>query len=154
MRTFIGRVIHSLLFELVLLVVATPILALVLNKSMSHTGMMSLVLSITAMICNGFYNYAFDKILLSFNRPLYPRSFYFRCVHSILFELCLLTITLPILMWWMGFSFLQALALDISFSIFVPIYALIFNWIYDGVSPPPGFDGNKPSSEIFCPDRD
>ncbi len=144
MRTFWERVKHTLLFELVLLLLSTPIVALVLNKSFSHTGMLSIGISAAAMICNGLYNYAFDKILISLNRPLYPRSFYFRCFHSILFELCLLTITLPIVMWWLELPFLQALALDISFALFVPVYALIFNWIYDLVFPPP---------ELLCPTR-
>ncbi len=138
MRTFWERVKHTLLFELVLLLICTPVVGLVLNKSFSHTGMFSLGLSIAAMICNGLYNYAFDRILLFLNRPLYPRSFYFRCFHSILFELCLIAVTLPTLMWWLELSFLQALALDISFALFVPVYALIFNWIYDVLFPPSG----------------
>lgn len=137
MRTFTGRVMHTLLFELVLLVICTPIIAMAFEKNFSQTGMMSLVLSATAMICNGLYNYAFDMGLVFFRHPLYPRSFRLRCFHSILFEICLMFATLPMIMWWMNFSFFQALALDLSFAIIVPIYALVFNWIYDLLFPVP-----------------
>ena len=143
MRTFGGRVLHSLLFELVLLGLCTPVIALIFNKSFSHTGAMSLGLSITAMVCNGLYNYLFDRALIFFKHPLYPRSFRLRCFHSILFEICLMIFTLPMIMWWMNLSFYQALALDLSFSITVPIYALIFNWIYDLLFPVPVLEYDK-----------
>ncbi len=130
---------HSILFEFALLGICTPIIALIFNKSFSHTGMMSLWLSATAMICNVLYNYLFDRTLVFFKLPLYPRSFRLRCFHSILFEICLMIFTLPMIIWWMDFSFSQALVLDLSFSLFVPIYALVFNWVYDLVFPPPQF---------------
>ncbi|MCP3944786.1 MAG: PACE efflux transporter [Desulfobacteraceae bacterium] len=137
MRTFKGRVVHTLLFELFLMGICTPLIALIFNMSLGHIGLLSLGLSITAMICNGLYNYAFDRALLSMKRPLYPRSFYFRCFHSILFEVCLMVITLPMIMCWMKLPFFQALVMDLSFSMIVPVYALIFNWVYDLVFPAP-----------------
>ena len=137
MRTFWGRVVHSLLFELVLLGIFTPIIALIFHKSIAHTGMMSLGLSIIAMICNGLYNYTFDTVLTFLKRPLYPRSFGFRCFHSVLFEICLLVATLPLIMRWMSFTFYQAFVLDLSFALFVPVYALTFNWVYDLAFPAP-----------------
>ena len=139
MRTFWGRVIHSLLFEIVLLAISTPIIVLIFNKGVGHTSMLNVALSITAMLCNGLYNYAFDRALIFLKRKLYPRSFYLRCIHSILFEICLMTATLPMIMWWMDFSFFRALALDFTFSVCVPVYALIFNWIYDIILPAPQF---------------
>ena len=137
MRGFRDRVKHTILFELVLLGICTPVLALIFNKSMGHTGMLSIALSGTAMVCNGLYNYAFDRALLSLGRPLYPRSFQLRCFHSVLFEICLMVMTLPMIMWWMSLSFPQALAIDLSFAFFVPVYALVFNWVYDLVFPVP-----------------
>ena len=143
MRTFWGRVAHALLFEVVLLCICIPILALIFNESMVHTGVLSIGLSITAMVCNGIYNYVFDIVLMGLNRPLYPRSFSLRCVHSILFEIFLMIFTLPLIMWWMKFSFIQALALDISFAITVPVYAFIFNWVYDLLVPAPMLAAEK-----------
>ena len=143
MRTFWGRVMHSLLFELILLLICTPVIAVIFNKSISHTGIMSIGLSAAAMICNGLYNYAFDMTLVFLGRPLYPRSFPLRCFHSIFFEICLMAATLPLIMWMMDFNFYQALVLDLSFSLFVPLYALVFNWIYDLALPVEPFQYEK-----------
>jgi uncharacterized membrane protein len=46
-------------------------------------------------------------------------------------------VTIPMIMWWMGLTFFQALVFDLSFLIFVPVYALVFNWVYDFVFPAP-----------------
>ena len=137
MRSFRGRVMHTLLFELVLLGICTPIIALIFNKSFSHTGMLSVGMSVTAMVCNGLYNYGFDRALLRLKRPLYPRSFRLRCFHSVLFEILLMVFTLPMIMLWMDVPFIHALTLDLSFAVFVPVYALGFNWIYDLMIPAP-----------------
>lgn len=137
MRSLRGRVMHTLLFELILLGICTPVIALVFNKSVSHTGMLSMGMSLTAMICNGLYNYGFDRALIRLNHPLYPRSFRLRCFHSVLFEILLMVFTLPMIMVWMEVPFTQALTLDLSFSVLVPIYALGFNWIFDLMVPAP-----------------
>jgi len=137
MRSLWGRIGHSLAFELVLLLVCTPILALIFNKSLAHTGALSISLSLMAMVGNGVYNYIFDRILLALDRPLYPRSFKLRCIHSVCFELFLMIFTLPLVMWWMTLSFLKALAVDLGFAMFVPLYALVFNWVYDRLVPAP-----------------
>ncbi len=125
----------NLAFEVILLLIFTPIIAWVFDKGMGHTGTMGVGLSIIAMACNGIYNYVFDKALIQLNRPLYPRSFRLRCFHSVLFEFCLLFFALPWVMWCMNLTFFKAFVLDISFSVFVPIYALGFNWIYDLLLP-------------------
>lgn len=140
MRSFRGRVMHTVLFELFLLGICTPVLALLFNKSMGHTGMLSVALSGTAMVCNGLYNYAFDRALLFLGRPLYPRSFQLRCFHSVLFEICLMVMTLPMIMWMMDLPFFRALVTDLSLAFFVPVYAFFFNWAYDLVFPVPAVD--------------
>lgn len=135
MRTLKGRIIHALAFELVLLLIFTPVIAWVFDKGLGHIGAMGVGLSTMAMVCNGIYNYVFDRALIRLNRPLYPRTFRLRCFHSVLFELCLLVFTLPWVMWCMDLTLFKAFVLDISFSLFVPIYALGFNWVYDLLLP-------------------
>lgn len=132
---------HTLLFEFILLGICTPAIALIFNRSFSHTGMLSLGMSLTAMVCNGLYNYGFDRALIRLKHPLYPRSFRMRCLHAVLFEVFLMVFTLPMIMLWMDVSFIYALTLDLSFAVFVPVYALGFNWIYDVLIPAPMVEG-------------
>ncbi len=137
MRSLRDRICHVLLFELLLIVVCTPILSAFMDEDAAVVGMLAIGLSVAAMLCNLGFNYAFDRLLGVLGRPLYPRSFLLRLVHSVSFELVLMLVTVPLVMVWMGCSFLQALALDLGFALFVPVYALGFNWSYDRVFPPP-----------------
>lgn len=137
MRTTSDRIRHTILFEFLLVAVCTPLLSLILHREPADVGGMTLAMSLTAMIGNFFYNYAFDRILLRVKRPLYPRGFRLRMVHSVAFEFVLLFLLIPIIMLWSGYGFWEALALEIGFALFVPIYALGFNWGYDLLFPAP-----------------
>ena len=66
MRTFRERLMHTVLFELVLLLICMPVISVIFNKSMSHAGTMSLALSLIAMVCNYIYNYIGDASPLEF----------------------------------------------------------------------------------------
>jgi len=136
MRTFRERLMHTVLFELMLLLICMPVISVIFNKSMSHAGTMSLALSLIAMICNYIYNYIFDRILLALKRPLYPRAFKLRTLHSVVFEIFLLCFSLPLIIFWLDISFHKALLMDVSMACFVPLYALGFNWLFDIIFPP------------------
>lgn len=136
MRTVRERLMHTVLFELMLLLICMPLISVISNKNMSHAGTMSLALSLTAMVCNYIYNYIFDRILLALKRPLYPRTFKLRSLHSVLFEIFLMCFSLPLIMYWLSLSFHKALLLDVSMACFVPLYALGFNWLFDIIFPP------------------
>lgn len=136
MRTFRERLMHTVLFELVLLLICMPLISVIFNKGMSHAGTMSLALSLTAMVCNYIYNYLFDRILLALKRSLYPRTFRLRTLHSVFFEIFLLCFSLPLIMYWLDLSLYKALVLDVSMACFVPLYALGFNWLFDIIFPP------------------
>ncbi|MDK9759297.1 hypothetical protein KIV40_29165, partial [Vibrio sp. D173a] len=49
------------------------------------------------------------------------------------FELGLMTVTLPVLMWVLKLDFLTVLIMDIGLVIFFVLYAIGFNWAYDSV---------------------
>lgn len=127
MRTHLDRLRHSLLYEGLLLVVTIPLLSILFNQPASHIGALSVMLSLTAMGWNYLYNILFDHGMKRFGFPLYPRSFKLRALHAVLFELGLLSVTVPAIMYGMKFTFLQALSLDLSFLVIVPIYTIIYS---------------------------
>jgi len=135
MRTSIDRLRHTLCYELLLLAICIPLLSFVLHQPASKTGGIGIILSLLAMLWNYLYNLGFDNALLALKRPLYPRDFGLRTLHAVLFEIGFMLVTIPAVMWWMDYSFWQALALDIAFLIMVPIYTLLYNWGYDQLFP-------------------
>ena len=55
--------------------------------------------------------------------------------HALGFESGLLLMTLPILVWWTGMSWIEALVADIGLAITYTVYALLFNLGYDRLFP-------------------
>lgn len=98
---------------------------------------MSIAISMTAMVCNYLYNLIFDKALVALNRPVNVRPAWMRVLHAILFELSLLTITVPFVAWWLDLTLWHALIADIGFALFFLVYAFVYNWVYDIVFPMP-----------------
>ncbi len=137
MRTSKDRLRHTLLFEISLLVIFVPLTAWLFNKPMTHMGGMSIAMSLVAMTGNYIYNILFDHALVRMGKPLYPRGLKVRLVHAIFFEVTLLFISVPMVMWVMEFGFMKALAFDLAFMLVIPLYTLFYNWAYDSVFPPP-----------------
>ena len=83
-----------------------------------------------AMAWNYVYNYGYDKI---FGADKTKRTKKTRVLHGLGFELGLMTVTLPVLMWVLKLDFLTVLIMDIGLVIFFVLYAIGFNWAYDSV---------------------
>lgn len=137
MRTTADRIRHTLLFEIIGLCTCTPLASWHLDKDMSRIGIMSIGISITAMVCNYVYNLLFDKVLVALKRPVNVRPTWMRIVHAILFEVSLLTITVPAVSWWLDMTLWHALVTDLGFAFFFLVYAFVYNWAYDIIFPMP-----------------
>ncbi len=98
---------------------------------------MSITISVTAMVFNYLYNLVFDKILVALNKPVHVRPAWMRGLHAVLFELSLLTMTVPFVAWWLDMTLWNALIADIGFALFFLVYAFAYNWVYDIVFPMP-----------------
>jgi uncharacterized membrane protein len=46
-------------------------------------------------------------------------------------------ITVPMVMFQLGLNLWEALLFDLGYVVGVPIYALLFNWLYDVIFPAP-----------------
>lgn len=137
MRTSSDRLRHTLLFELFGLALCTPLASWILDKSLVQIGALSIALSLIAMCVNYNYNLIFDMVLVRMGRPVNKRPVWLRMFHSILFETCLIIISIPLVAWWLDMTLLVAFITDIGFTLFFLIYAFIFNWTYDVVYPMP-----------------
>lgn len=137
MRTQVDRLRHTILFELIGLITVTPLATWLLDRDLAMIGTMSIFLSLTAMVCNYIYNLLFDLALKRLGRPLNHRPPKLRALHAILFECSLITITLPVIAWWLDMPLWHAFVADIGFALFFLFYAYIFNWTYDTVFPMP-----------------
>lgn len=134
MRSTLDRIRHTLLFEIIALIIATPVVYWITDKSLLSVGSLSLVLSALAMSWNYLYNWGLDHMeqRLQWARP---RKLSTRIWHALGFEAVLLLVGIFIIAYWLDMTLWAALLLDIGFALFFLIYALVYNWGYDQVFP-------------------
>lgn len=124
------RVLHAVLFEV--LAVSLLILGLILFTD-HKPGSLSLAMIAVATIAMA-WNFVYNAIVDQFaTGPREERTFAFRIMHTVFFEIGLLTVTVPVIAYIVGLSLWDALLLDIGATIFVTIYATVYNYIYDHV---------------------
>ncbi|MCG9659235.1 PACE efflux transporter [Vibrio mediterranei] len=134
MRGPADRLRHTILFELLLLLIAAPICMFVFGANVKTAALTAFSLSLIAMIWNYIYNYAFDRILIYLHGTSIKTPAQ-RVYHALLFELGLLVATIPLLAWSLNLSIIDAVLADVGFVFVALFYAYFFNLVYDAVFP-------------------
>lgn len=136
MRSAKDRIRHALSFEVIGLMMVTPLGAYVFHMPMQHIGIAAFVGATIATLWNYLYNLAYDRMMLRLLGHL-RKSLRQRVLHAVLFELGLLLALMPFFAWYLEISLLQAFVMDAGFAGFYLVYAFFFNWGYDVIFPVP-----------------
>jgi uncharacterized membrane protein len=134
-RTGLDRLRYALLFEGILVAMFSVIAALLFDRSLMSMSALSIALSLVALAINLGYNYLFDRLDVRNGRIPTERSRNWRIVHALGFEVTLVIVNLPLVMWWMGWNVWQALALDIVAMAAIVFYTYFFTLAYDRLFP-------------------
>lgn len=124
----VERIFHAVLFEV--FAVLLTIVGLILfteHQLMAVSGLVILI-SLIAMVWNFIFNWIFDYF---FPASRETRGLKIRLLHVTLFEGGLLCMTLPLVAYILQVSLWQAFMIDLAMTVFIVIYTLIFNYIYD-----------------------
>lgn len=122
------RIFHMVLFEFLALIMLTLVAVLATGKDALSMGGLAVILSLVAMVWNYIYNWVFDHLCAS---PRHLRSKTQRIFHGLWFELGMMILSFPIIMWVMDMSLLNVLIMDIGLVLFFFVYTVLFNWAYD-----------------------
>lgn len=136
MRTVIDRIRHAISFEIIGLILVTPLGALTFGKPMDDIGVVAFVSATIATAWNYVYNLAFDHMMLRACGDV-RKTPALRVFHAVLFEAGLLVVLMPFIAWYLGVSLAHAFVMDASFALFYVVYAFVFNWAYDIIFPVP-----------------
>jgi len=107
-----------------------------MSMDMKKIGVLAIAFSLIAMGWNYYYNILFDRFMLKKTGGVHKTTLV-RVLHALIFELGLLTISLPIMAWWLNISLISAFALDMGIVVFYLVYAFVYNLVYDYVFPIP-----------------
>ena len=129
-RSVKERFFHAVVFEVLAVAICAPLGAWLLDYSLAHMGLLTLMISLIAMVWNMVFNSIFDDAQrrLGFTRNLAARA-----VHSVLFEIGLILAVVPLAAWWLDIGLWEAFVLDIGIVLFFLPYTFAFNWTYDHV---------------------
>ncbi|MEY8840818.1 PACE efflux transporter [Cribrihabitans sp. XS_ASV171] len=137
MRTTPDRIRQALSFEIIGLVLVTPLFAWIFAHPLDEMGVLALIGATLATGWNYVFNLGFDHALVRW-RGSPRKSFPLRLVHAVLFEATLLVVLLPVFAWYLDISLWAALVMDMAFALFYMGYAFVFTWGYDSLFPPEG----------------
>lgn len=140
MRTTLDRIRHTLMFEIVGLLIVIPLGHLLFSLDTTHMGMVGIISAVVATIWNYVYNLGVDHALKRLRGHVH-KTVIMRVVHAICFELGLICVLLPLIALYLGQTLGQAAPLVTSLALFYVVYAFVFNWIYDVVFPIPDSAG-------------
>ncbi len=136
MRTTADRIRHAISFEVIGIILATPLAAFAFHLPGEDSAVIVVASATVAMLWNYVYNLGFDHLMVKL-RGGTEKTTPIRVVHALFFELGLLTLMLPAIAWYLGISIWQALIMDIALAAFYMVYAFVFNWGYDRAFPLP-----------------
>ena len=135
MRSGRDRLRYTLTFEASLMLMLIPAGAAFFDKGLADIGLLGIILSLKAMLVNLVYNWVFDRFDANANRISSDRSTIGRIMHASGFELSLLITSLPIYVWWLNITLVEALLTDLVVTSLVVFYTYFFTLGYDRLFP-------------------
>lgn len=134
MRTKGDRIRHAVGFEVLGILLCSPLASWLLGTPLEHVGVFTVVLATCAMGWNYAYNLGVDKLMARYLRRL-DKTFWERVAHAVGFEFGFLAVSLPFTAWWMEVGVIAALLLDLGVAVFYIAYAFFYNLAYDRLFP-------------------
>lgn len=126
------RLFHVLCSELIALAIIVPVASMATGKQIQSLIIVSIGLSVYFVVWNYVYNWLFDSW---FGPNRESRTLLIRIIYSIGFEGGMILLTIPAIAWFLEISFIQAFLLEAGFLVFILIYTIVYNWIYDKTQP-------------------
>jgi len=127
-KSILERICQAIGFELLAILICTPLLAWIMDKPMLDMGVVTVVLAALALAWNVVFNGVFDRLLRHF---AVVHNAWTRVIHALLFEGGLVAVGVPLIAWWLDVSLWQAFLMDIGVLLFFLPYTYVYHWGYD-----------------------
>lgn len=130
------RIIQTLAFEIVGLVLITPILSYAAGISTDSSFLLLISLSITVMGWAALYNACFDLAEARIaGRVASERRHFWRIVHAVGLEVSVMVVTIPLIVLMTGLGWLAAAVADIGITLIYAAYGYAFHLGFDRLRP-------------------
>ena len=127
-KSLIERIFHAFTFEVLAVLISAPALSWLMGVSVAHAGLLTLMISVIAMVWNMLFNMLFERLEQHWRLV---RTVKVRMLHAVAFECGLVVTVIPLAAWWLQVSLFDAFLLDIGLVLFFLPYTFVFNLVYD-----------------------
>ena len=127
-KSITERVCQAIGFEVLALLICTPLLAWIMDKPALDMGLVTLAMSLLALAWNVIFNGLFDRLKA---RWRLAGNGWTRVLQALLFEGGLVVVCVPLIAAWLNVSLMQAFLLDIGVLLFFLPYTYVYHWGYD-----------------------
>ncbi len=136
LRSARERVIQTLSYELGAVLLAAPVYQWVFGVSAGESFQLLLALSVAVILWLPVHGTVFDWLDARwFGRVASDRRGFSRCLHAFSYELSTLIVTVPLIVWIGGYSWFEALMVDLGLTLFYTAYAWVFHCCFDRLRP-------------------
>ncbi|MDR0528254.1 MAG: PACE efflux transporter [Zoogloeaceae bacterium] len=136
LRAPADRVRQVVCFELLGLLLVTPLFAWISGAEMASSAFLLALLSLAAVLWSALYCAGFDVLERRWaGRPADLRPRGLRVLHALGLEMGLMLFTLPVLMLWTDMGVWAALLADAGLALFYAGYAYVYYLAYDRFFP-------------------
>ena len=118
-------------YEILGLLVGTTVMTLLTGDSVSSTGPLAIMITVTATLWNMAFNYLFEA--WEKRQADRTRTVRRRILHAVGFQATLICFLIPLIAWWLEITLVRAFLLDVVFIIYVPFYTFAYNWAFDRI---------------------
>ncbi len=127
---------QAVLYEVIALVFLTPVYSYVLNLPLDNSFATMLMISLAVIVWVYIYNMIFDRAMYArWGLLAHEKTQSLRLLHTVLYELSVTFIAVPVILVMSGKPFLVALLADIGFSFIFAVYTYVFYLVYDRLRP-------------------
>jgi len=125
------RVVQAVLYETLAVLLVTPALMWLFQRSPGSALGLSVAMSAVALAWNYGFNFMFER--WEAVQAVRGRSLARRVAHGIGFEGGLVLWLVPLMAWWLDISLWHAFVADLGILAFFLVYTVVFTWVFDRV---------------------
>ena len=123
------KITYAITFETFGVMLSTIYLLLLSGASAPSSVILSVLSASIALAWNIVFNHVFEA--WEARQPIKGRPLALRAAHTLLFEVGLTLLMVPLLAWWLTVSLLTAVSLEIGLILLFLAYTYAFTWGFD-----------------------
>lgn len=136
LRSLRERVFQTLAYEIIGLMIISPLVATFHAMTNSDSVALLIAVSLTCLGWAPVHNTIFDLIdLRCSGKVASDRPQCWRLVHAASLEVTSTLVTVPVIIWFTGYGFWQAVLFDLTLTLAYTAYAYLFHLAYDWARP-------------------